>query len=204
MPAATEVRPNPVPMSRTPDSRGQSGLDRLAVFVLAVVVVLLVVPAALGLAGIDVRGGGPAGPGADPSLVVLGVAGTVGENHTVGVVRVVVTNAGGGRIDPATLDATWVGNGTYRLVASGGDADGTYTVGPVGADRADAVLDEHGDRAVLTFDLGTDDLSGAAEFAGRLEPGETATVTLVAPGGATARADVAVPVSAPAGGTVAL
>jgi archaellin len=193
--------------TRPTDGRGQSGLDRLVLFVLAVVVVLLVVPVGLGAVGLDVRGSDGSDTGGPARLTVLGAAGdTAGGNSTVGTVRIVVSNTGGGRIDPSRLTATWVGNGTYRVVAAdaSGDADGSFTVEPLDPDRGGAILDDHSDRAVLTFDLGTDDVRGAAEFANRLRPGGTATVSLTTPDGSTARAELTVPAPLPTDSRFAL
>jgi archaellin len=193
---------------RPSDRRGQSGLDRLVLFVLAVVVVLAVAPVVLGFVGVDVRGSDAGTDSGTPArLTVLGAAGSsTGENGTVDTVRIVVSNTGGGRVDPASLTATWVGEDTYSLVAAGAgsDADGTFTVEPLDPDRETAALDGHTDRAVLIFDLGSDDVAGATEFGSRLGPGETATVSLTASGGSTARADLAVPDPVPASDGFAL
>lgn len=188
--------------------RGQSGLDRLALFVLAVFIVVLVTPTILQFAGVDVRGSESADAAGSPRLTVLGAEGAAidGDRTSVGEVRVVVANTGGGEVDPADLSVTWIGGGSYDLAAAGADreADGTFTVSPVDGSRDDAVLREHGDRAVLTLDLGSDDVDGAAEFGSRLGAGETATVSLTSPDGAAATTGLFAPDPLPAGGSIAL
>jgi hypothetical protein len=188
--------------------RGQSGLDRLVLFVLAVFLVVLVTPTVLQFAGIDVREPQGDSAGESAQLTVLGTEGGAidGERASVGEVRVVVTNTGGGEVDPADLSVTWVGNGSYDLVAAGTDrdADGTFTVSPLDESRDDAVLRDHGDRAVLTFDLGDDDVAGADEFGSRLRAGETATVSLTSPDGATVTTGLFAPDPLPDGDGITL
>ncbi|MEF8783293.1 MAG: hypothetical protein V5A39_02300 [Haloarculaceae archaeon] len=195
-------------MSGQTTRRGQSDLVRLALFVLAVFLVVLVTPFVLQFAGIDVRGPQDEGAGESAQLTVLGTEGGAidGERASVGEVRVVVTNTGGGEVDPADLSVTWVGNGSYDLVAAGTDrdADGTFTVRPLDESRDDAVLRDHGDRAVLTFDLGDDDVAGADEFGSRLRAGETATVSLTSPGGATVTTGLFAPDPLPDGDGITL
>lgn len=194
-------------MRERTDRRGQSGLDRLALFVVSLVAILLVAPTALGFAGVDVREPRSTDGPVAVELTVLGAEGTaVDANRTsVGAVRLVLTNTGGKDVDMAGFTATWVGNGTYALVPARAEtgADGTFAIGRVG-DETGTVLSEPGDRGVLTFDLGTDDVDGAGEFGGRLRPGETATVTVVARDGTTVTEEVTVPDPLPAGGSVGL
>lgn len=172
-------------------NRGQSGLDRLALFLLAVFLVLLVAPTVLGFAGVDVYDPEEPEPAEPPKLTVLGIeGGAIDENRSsIGTVRVVVTNAGGGEIDPGELSATWVGNGSYDLAAGGADtsADGTFAVRPGNESSSSVVLRDHTDRAVLEFDVGTDDIEGAREVGQRLASGESATLTLVTSDGASVR-----------------
>lgn len=188
--------------------RGQSDLARLGIFVLAVLLVVLVTPTLLQFAGIDVRGPEDGGAADSAQLTVLGTAGGAidSERTSVGEVRVVVTNTGGGEIDPADLSVTWVGNGSYSLVAAGADreADGTFAVRPLDESRDDAVLRDHGDRAVLRLDLGSDDVGSADEFGSRLGAGETATVSLTSPDGATATTGLFAPDPLPEGDSIAL
>jgi hypothetical protein len=176
----------------TDTQRGQSGLDRLALFVLGVLLVLLVAPTVLGFAGIDIRAANPADSG--PSgLVVLAVEGDSIKNGSVGEVRVVTTVVGDGRVAPGALSARWTAGEWYRLAPAGsGGADGEFTVEI-----------EEGDRAILTFDLGTDDVSGVGEFGSRLRAGETATLTLIGTDTRVTR-QVQVPEPLPASGPVAL
>lgn len=178
-------------------SRGQSGLDRLMLFVFAVVVIVLVVPFVLGLGGVDVRGGNldsggtptpnaAAGPG---SVIVLGATGEAGPDGSVGVVRVAITKNGtGAPVDAGKLTATWTNGGSYSLVAeeSGGSgADGAFGLDVTGLSESGTVLNQTGDRATLTFDLGRDDVDGVPEFGQRLQPGSTVTLWLTPDGGTT-------------------
>jgi hypothetical protein len=186
-------------------NRAQSGLDRLALFLFALFFLLLVTPTVLGFAGIDVRESGEADDEA-PTLTVLGIEGVAvdGERESVGAVRVTVTNAGGGAIDPRDMTATLVQNGTYDLVSADGEsADGTFTVETDDGDD-DPVLREHTDRAVLVVDLGTDDVAEAQEVGERLRAGDSATLTFVTGDGASVRLVLSPPEPLPETGSVAL
>lgn len=199
------------------ETRAQSGLDRLILFVVFLVVIVAVLPFVFGLGGIDVRGtnaggSGPAAgePAADDGVVVLGATGETGGfgEDTVGVVRVVVTKNGSGpAIDTSTMTATWVGqSGSYALTTagSGGSGDGEFGVNVTGPSDSETMLNQSGDRAILTFDLGTDDAGNVEEFGHRLEAGETVTLTLAADSGATTRVTLTVPGSLGGKGTVRL
>lgn len=189
-------------------SRGQSGLDRLLLFVLAVIALLVVAPHVLGLAGIDVQEGesGSAVPASDADLTVLAARGEAADGSSVGVVRLVVSpNPGRTPVDLSAGMAMWVGDRSYYLApagSGGGGFDGTYEVGAVGG--GSPVLDEPTDRGVVRFDLGTDDLGGAEEFGSRLSAGETATVTLVTRRGDAISREIRVPDSPSPGGDVPL
>ena len=111
----------------TPVERAQSGLDRLALFLLAVLLILLVTPTLLWFAGVDVRGSTGEdgdGDGNQPVLTVLGVEGVAvdDDRESIGAVRVTVTNSGGGELDPRDLSATLTfvadGGASVRLVLS--------------------------------------------------------------------------------------
>jgi hypothetical protein len=109
----------------TPVERAQSGLDRLALFLLAVLLILLVTPTLLWFAGVDVRGSTGEDRNRDqPVLTVLGVEGVAvdDDRESIGAVRVTVTNSGGGELDPRDLSATLTfvadGGASVRLVLS--------------------------------------------------------------------------------------
>lgn len=187
-------------MTETPD-RSQSGLDRLLVFVVAVVVVVFLVPHLLGLVGIDVRG--PADPGtpSDHDLTVLAVQGEAIDDGSVGQLRVVVAPAH----DRAPVDlregSVIVGTSAVYSLAPAGtdttDADGTYTAAAI--DGGGSVLESPTDRGVIRIDLGTNNVADAAEVGERLGPGQGATITLVSPRGERLTRHVVVPESVPAG-----
>lgn len=179
------------------DTRGQSGLDRLLLFVVFVVALVAVTPFVFELGGLDLRGGETAS--ADPStpdeltaegsIVVLGVTGdTAGfGGEEIGAVRVVVTTTGTEPLDTAAWTATWLGpNGKYRLLPTG--------QGGVGTDGVFRV-DGSEDRAVLIFDLGLDDADGAEEFSRRLNEGDTVTLSLTTSDGTTTTVTLDVPQS---------
>lgn len=177
--------------------RAQSGLDRLLVFVLAVVAVLVVAPHVLGLAGIDV---GPRqtvddGTTADHDIVVLEARGTAVEGDTVGAVRLVVTPAPDRTpVDLAGQLTVWVGGRTSYLSPTGGegaDLDGRYRAAVLDGDGA--VLSSSTDRGELVFDLGDDDVADVPEFGRPLAAGETVAVTVVTPRGETLTRRLEVP-----------
>lgn len=178
-------------------------------FVVFLVAIAAVAPFVLGLGGVDVRGTNNAGgetpvptvPPADDGVVVLGTTGETGGfgEDTVGVVRVVVTrNGSGSTIDTTTMSATWVGpSESYSLTAADSSlntgADGTFGIEVTGPSNTETTLNASGDRATLTFDLGTDDVDGVAEFGQRLESGQTVTLALTTDSGATTRVTLDVP-----------
>ncbi|MHB9286052.1 hypothetical protein ACKVMT_03315 [Halobacteriales archaeon Cl-PHB] len=202
-------------MNRPSTTRSQSGLDRLLVFLLAVVVIVLVTPYVLGFAGIDVRApnadstGGPAYD-ADHDLYVLGVrGGDVGDDRSsIGTVRVIVSPAAGR--EPAgltTMSTVWVGDEAYDLApaaAAREGADGTYLLRNPDSGDAVRVLEVSTDRAVLVFDVGTDDIPGAEQFGERLEPGDAVTLTIVTERGESLSRELTVPDPIPDGETVGL
>lgn len=181
----------------SPTDRAQSGLDRLLLFVLAVVALLLVAPHAFGLAGIDVgpRPSVDGPPSADHDVVVLEARGMALDGDTVGAVRLVVTPAPDRA--PVDLDeqlAVWVADRTSYLSPTAGDAsdlDGQYRAAALDGDGA--VLSAASSRGELVFDLGPDDVSDVPEFGRPLEAGETVAVTIVTPRGETLTRRLVVP-----------
>lgn len=178
--------------------RAQSGLDRLLLFVLAVVVLVFVAPHVLGFAGIDV-GAEPAAPptaGADHDLLVLEASGTAIEDGTIGAVRLVVTPSPDREpVDLGEQMVIWAADRSYYLSPGSGSGegfDGAYRASVI--DGTGQVLDSRTDRGELVFDLGeTDDVSGIPEFGSRLGPGETIAVTVVTPHGETRTRRLTVP-----------
>jgi flagellin FlaB len=191
------------------DTRGQSGLDRLMLFVVFIVAVVAVTPLIFGLGGVDLRPGTesaeqtptptPDVEPTDPGVVVLGATGETGGfgNDTVGIVRVVVTKNGTGpAVDTSSITASWVGpDRGYALSAAGSGAggDGEFAVTVTGPSDSETLLNQSGDRAILTFDVGTDDVDGIGEFSRRLESGDTVTLELTTDSGVTERVTLTVP-----------
>lgn len=183
--------------------RSQSGLDSLLLFVVAVVAVVFLIPHALGLVGIDVRGtaGAPAEP-SDHDLTILAARGEAiaDDRSSIGAVRLVVApNHDRAPVNLHDGTAILVGDDTAHLAPAGTDRpapDGTYSA--VAEDSGAAVLETPTDRGILRFDLGTDDVDAASEVGQRLATGESATITLVTPHGEHLTRDLAVPESLPA------
>ena len=192
--------------------RAQAGLDRLLAFLLAVVVFLLVAPHVLGLLGFPVTGaqvgdGGPSGPA---NLTVLGAsASNVDGEGTAGVLRVSVTAApGSGDVELAAVTATVRTDRGYHVLPrrqASRATEGTFEIRRPDAGQSGTTLrGDSGDRAVLWFDLGSDDLPNAREFGSRLAPGNYVSVTLVTDDGVATTRSFRVPDSLRAGETVAL
>lgn len=189
------------------DDRGQSGLDRLVLFVLLLVAILLVAPPALEFGGIDVREPQTGTP-VPVELTVIGAEGTAIDDgrSSVGTVRVVLANTGQPDVDMSEFTVTWVGNGTHTLVPAGSDreGDGEFTVGRLDDEQSGTVLSSVDERGVLEFDLGTDDVEGIEPFGQRLRPGERVTVTLTTSDGMSETKVLLVPDRLPANGSVSL
>lgn len=189
--------------------RGQSGLDRLLVFVLAVVVVLVVAPHVLGFLGVNVGPASPSAPAAsaDHDLMVLQAQGTAidAADGSIGAVRLVVAPAPNrAPVDLGEGMAIWVGEGTYYLGPEGanGDLEGRYRASVI--DGGGRTLETGTARGELVFDLGaTDDVPDVPEFGERLAPGDVVSVTLVTPQGETLTRRLEVP-EAVSGDTVPL
>lgn len=191
-------------------ARGQSGLDRLLVFVVAAIVVVAALPTVLGFAGIDVRPAPenttsetPSTPTPEPaSLVVLNASGIALDeaNQTVGAVTLTVTKAGSSAsVDVGDVTATWANGGVYTVVAPESEratADATFGVDVQHiSNSSGVVLAETGDRATLTFDLGADDVDDVPEFGDELDPGDSVDVVLATGAGETTTVSIAVPES---------
>lgn len=190
--------------------RGETDLQKLLAFIVGVTAVLVVVPAAFGLAGVDIRDGSVGtGDGAptldadeepeDGALLVLSAFGTEinADRTTVGVVELVVTPAD----DTVELDdvtVTWDGADRYELTPTHvGAGDASFGVQTTSGESSL----QPGERAFIRFDLGTDDL-GVQRFGDRLEPGDTVTVTVTTGDGAETTETVTVPNPLPPGSAV--
>jgi hypothetical protein len=191
------------------DDRAQSGLDRLMLFVLVLIVVVAAIPFVLGLGGVDVRA--PQNDTAETAnqptdLVVLGATGEA-TTDGVGVVRVVVTKNGTGEtIDAASVVGTWTDGGAYTLTSDGATANGSavYGLSVDGPSDSGTRLAATGDRATYTFDLGGDDVDGVPEFGRELRPGETVTLSLTTPAGKTTEVTIVVSENPDSGDAVTL
>lgn len=190
------------------DSRGQSGLDRLLGFVLVVAVLVALLPTILGFVGVDVRPDDL--PGTEPettptpepaTLQVLAGSGNTTEKgiESVGVVQLTVTKVGSrDSIDLANASVTWVGTEkVYYLAPTGKSNLNTnrrfaVSVTHVGS-GGETVLNQTGDRATLTFDLGTDDVADLPEFGERLRPGDTVEIQFSTGEGTTTNHTITVP-----------
>lgn len=193
--------------------RAQSGMDRLALFILAVLIIVAATPFVLHFAGIDVRA--PPDVVAEeeaelPELVVLSAEGTpINEgDQSVGAVEMVVTRSTNDQpLDLSAVTVSWSNGGAYTLShvdGAGRGADGEFAASMVRAGRTGHTLTESGDRAQLTFDIGTDDVVGIREFGSRLNPGETVTVWLETADGRVTTTNLTVPEPIPGGGSVGL
>lgn len=176
-------------------SRAQAGLDRLVLFVLALVVVLLVAPTVLGLFGIDVVGGddeqakdseGAVVAGeADGPIQILGARGTEvdADDQTVGAVELTVApGATDESVDLREYTLTWVGDRSYQFVPENADGgDGTFEID-------DPVLRDPGNQTTIRVDV-----AGTQSFDGPLTAGEHVTVVLSDQRGQRVRHELTVP-----------
>lgn len=207
--------------------RGQSGLDRLAVFVVAIVIFVLVTPFILGFVGIDVNEQTDPSPEADgprEPLLVLGVRGdaiadssgepsenrsasAIAANRTIGSIDIILSATERGTpLDLTNSTVVWVGDEVYHLRPKGEVSaadDGQYDIEVDGAGSPPIVLEETTKRATLRFDLGSDDVDGISEFGSRLHTGESVTISIATDSGTVTR-EFTVPSRLPASGAVGL
>jgi len=188
--------------------RGQADVGRLFAFIVAVVAVLLVLPVVLGLAGVDVRDTSADGNESVPAnetepVVVLGAYGTALDDNSTSFGSVdVLLGTGNRTVDLTEMTVRWVGADSYELVPPGVDVgDASFTFERV---SGGTTLRNASDRAVVRFDLGTNDTAGAQRFGERLRPGDTVQLTFTTDGGRTTRVEVRVPSPLPAGTAVRL
>lgn len=192
----------------TAEDRGDTDVQKLLVFVVGIAVVLAVVPAALGFAGIDIRnaslGDGPTADGDGPeddSMIVLSAFGSDinDDRTTVGVVEVLVTPVGES-VDVTDVTVSWDGRDRYELTPSAvGAGDASFDVQAVG-DGSDTLGPS--DRALLRFDLGSADVEGLQRFGDRLEPGDSVTLTIRTSSGGETSETITVPDPLPPGPAV--
>lgn len=187
-------------------SRGQAGLDRLMLFVLAVVLFLVVTPPVLGLFGIDVVGGGDGESGdsegvvvageADGAIQILGARGTDidTEAGTVGTVELTVApGATDGAVDLQRFSMQWLSDRSYHLLPEGTEGgDGTFAY-----DQRE--LRESGNTTTIRVDV-----AGTDAFEGPLVAGQTVTVVLIGPEGENVEYGLTVPEQLPAASSVSL
>lgn len=192
-------------MAGSSGTGGPTDIDRLLYFVAAVVAFLVLVPAALGFAGLDVRDGSlldSADDGADAEGVRILTAfgtGIDGDRSSVGVVEVVVTSASGSTVDLSEATVSWDGSERYELTPTDiSVGQGSFSL------SGETVLAEPTDRAILRFDLGSDDLEGLDRFGERLEPGETVQLSVVTGDGVRTGRQLVVPDPLPSGAGVSL
>jgi len=192
-------------MADSAGSRGQTDVDRLLYFIAGIVVLLAVVPAAFGAAGVDVRNGtllaGAESESDTDGVRILSALGTdfAEDRSSLGVVEVVVTTRGDSTVDLSEATVSWEGNGQYELTPRDVDVGkGSFAI------DGEAVLGERTDRAILRFDLGTDDLSTVGRFGERLEPGDTVRLSVVTAEGTRTSERLGVPQPLPSGAGVSL
>jgi len=192
-------------MAGSSGTGGPTEIDRLLYFIAAVVAFLVLVPAALGFAGFDVRNGSLLG-GADGGTDAEGVqiltafgTGIDGDRSSVGVVEVVVTSGGGSTVDFSEATVSWEGSERYELTPANVNlGQGSFSL------SGETVLAEPTDRAILRFDLGSDDLEGVDHFGERLEPGETVQFSVVTEDVVRTGRQLVVPDPLPSGAGVSL
>lgn len=192
----------------TGGGRGQGDIGRLLGFILAITALLVIVPFVFGLAGIDIQdssvgntGDSASGELKDGSLIILSTFGTeVNANRTtVGVVEVIVAASG----EDVALDAvtvTWESTNRYELApATVGSADSSFGVETFQEGRT---LSGSGEKAMLRFDIGTDDIDSIPNFGERLDPGDTVTITVTTGQGAETTTTMTVPNPLPDGSAI--
>lgn len=188
-----------------PPGRGQTDIDRLFYLITGIVAVLVIVPAVMGVAGIDIRNASLAGDQAqqpdEEGVRILSAYGTQinDDRSSLGVVEVVVTAGEGTEIDLSGATVSWDGAQQYQITPDGVDVGtGSFAI------SGNTTLSGPTDRATLRFDPGTDDLSGADEFGERLEPGDSVTIAISTDDGGRATRELVVPEPLPSGAGVSL
>jgi archaellin len=120
------------------------------------------------------------------------------DRSSVGVVEVVVTS-GGSSVDLTEATVTWDGEQRYELTPQDTNVgQGSFSM------TGNTTLDEPTDRAILRFDLGSDDLGGLERFGERLDPGETVEFSIVTADGVRTERRLVVPDPLPSGAGTSL
>jgi flagellin FlaB len=185
-------------------------MGTLVVFVTMVLVASIAAGVLINTVGLAGSSGDPTGESPTGRVLVISQTGVADDDGTVGVVNLTVTTAPGtDPIDLRDVTVTWVGpDGAYNLASaggSGGSGDGTFAITSV-RDPNDGgpVLDEAGDRKVLTVDVGDGTVPGVQPVGADLGPGDMVSLTLTTGDGTSTTTRLAVPRSFGQRGTVVL
>lgn len=185
--------------------QGQSDVGQLLAFIVGVTVLVAVVPVAFDVAGIDISDTSPEENTTavdQGAVIVLSSYGSAidDDRTTVGTVEMVVTPADE-NLTIGNMTVTWNGTDRYELTppqVEGGNA--SFGVSPLD-NQTDL---QPGERAVVQFDRGTDDIEGTEQFGDRLTPGETVRLTLATGTGTETTLTLQVPETLPSGVSVRL
>lgn len=203
------------PQHRRP-RRGQVGIGTLIVFISMVLVAAIAAGVLINTAGIlqtqsQETGEKSTSQTTNRLQVISSVGGDINANDgTLGYVNLTVKRGpGAGDIDLRNATMTWVGpSGSYNLVESTTDsssAGGVYAATRFkDSEDTHPVLTKSDDRVILTFDLGSDSVSGVPEFGQRLHRGDVVSVDITTESGATTQLTIGVPESLAGKSTVAL
>lgn len=176
--------------------QAQTDVDRLFYFTTGVVAFLVIVPTVAGVAGLDIRDAtlldDPNRESEQEDIQLLSAFGTEIDDDEVGAVEIVVSAREDAEVDLSQVSVSWTESQEYQLTPPNvGAGDASFAI------SGDSLLNESRDRAILRFDLGTDDLSDADRFGERLEPGQTVQVSVVTEDGSRVTRELAVPDSLP-------